>query len=223
MRFVSGLFLWRTSTISVSLGSFFLGFSGFLKKNPPVFSLEYSAVHDLGTELQKRLEESQQLVCQCSLHSPLFLNPHCPQLYPLVQTHTVFISYVFCQFPIRMEGVGSNCCLNRLSTSLPVWIYGFSFYPGVRSPVVTISRCLCCKSGRFSAVQGLLLVLYPFSKFQSRRFLFHFCLFEGINALQIDLFDIFFSGIFGRSECKHRDGSTLSSLLGSPYFSDSSW
>ena len=223
MRFVAGLFLWRTSTISVSLGSFFLGFSGFLKKNPPVFSLEYSAVHDLGTELQKRLEESQQLVCQCSLHSPLFLNPHCPQLYPLVQTHTVFISYVFCQFPIRMEGVGSNCCLNRLSTSLPVWSYGFSFYPGVRSPVVTISRCLCCKSGRFSAVQGLLLVLYPFSKFQSHRFLFHFCLFEGINALQIDLFDIFFSGIFGRSECKHRDGSTLSSLLGSPYFSDSSW
>lgn len=144
------LFLWRTP-ISVSLGSFFLGFSGFLKKNPPVFSLEYSAVHDLGTELQKRLEESQQLVCKRSLHSPLFTNLHCPQLYPLVQTYVVFTSYVFCQLPIRVEGVGSNCCLNRLPTSLPVWRCAFSFYPRVRSPVLTTSRCLCFKSGCFSA------------------------------------------------------------------------
>ena len=200
-----------------------MGFSGFLKKNPPVFSLEYSAVHDLGTELQKRLEESQQLVCKCSLHSPLFTNPHCRQLYPLVQTYVVFTSYVFCQLPIRVEGVGSDCCLHRLPTSLPVLSCAFSFYPRVRSPVLTASRCLWCKSGCFSAVQGLLLILYPFSKFQCHRFLLHFCLFEGINAFQIDLFDIFFSGIFGRSESKHRDGSTLSSLLGSPYFSDSSW
>ena len=169
-----------------------MGFSGFLKKNPPVFSLEYSAVHDLGTELQKRLEESQQLVCKCSLHSLIFSNPHCPQLYPLVQTYVVFTSYVFCQLPIRVEGVGSNRCLKRLPTSLPVWSCAFSFYPGVSSAVLTASRCLRSESGCFSAVQGLPFIVCPFSKFQSHRFLLHCCLFEGINAFQIDLFDTVF-------------------------------
>lgn len=161
VRFVARLFLWRTP-ISVSLGSFFLGFSGFLKKNPPVFSLEYSAVHDLGTELQKRLEESQQLVCKCSLHSPLFTNPHCPQLYPLVQTYIVFTSCVSCQLPIRVEGVGSNCCLNRLPTSLPVWSWplasipewGHQFWPLPGACAVSQAASLLSRVSRLSYIRS---------------------------------------------------------------------
>lgn len=120
----------------------------------------------------------------------------------------VFTSCVFCQLPVCVEGLGSNYCLNRLSTILPVLSYAFTFLPRVRSPVLTISRYQCSKSGCFSAVWGLLnllLFLYLLSKFQHHCFFFHFYLFEWINALKNRPLYHLFPGVFGRSESKHRN------------------
>lgn len=121
-----------------------------------------------------------------------FMNPPSPSQPPLVQTHIVFTSYVFCQFPVCVEGWDLTM-LKQTFHQFPVWSCAFSLYPRVRSPVVPVSRCLCCKSGRFCC-PGSPCSSYICSPSSVPSPPLPFLFVWGNNALQIDLFYIFFLG-----------------------------
>lgn len=118
---------------------------------------------------RRGLIESQHLVCKYSFSSPLFITHPCPQLCPVFPSPDALVpdasvpdaSCVFSQGGGRALAylcggwVASNCCLNRLSTSLPVLSFASIFPSRVRLPFLIIVKC------GISQVASLLFLLLP--------------------------------------------------------------